>query len=155
DAGMSDKEYEDVLRGISSKLFASTFSTVLDYCLEHRRFPSEETWIDIIVRAKDWEVGGRILSTLLPYINLTKFICRLLEKAKQLPPKEHRRISFSIWAAACGGSIKMPTGDRFEMREAVDRQFLAAEVERFLPQFTAAYDRDTLQRALGCLRSRG
>jgi hypothetical protein len=154
DTGLSDQEYEEVLRGIAAKLFSNQFSTVLDYCLEHRRFPSEDTWIEIVMQARDWEVGGKILSALLPYVNLTKFVCKLLGQAKSTPLKEHRRISFSVWAAACGGSISIPTGDEFAMREAVDCEFLAREVERWLPTFTERYDREALQTALRCLRSR-
>ena len=151
DRTLSQAQYEEVLRRIAGKLFSPTFSTVLDYCLGHRGFPSEEFWIDVILSARDWDVGGKILDALLPFVDLTGFVCKLLPKVRDLPEKEHRRISFVVWAATCSGSINIPAGDRFLMKEAVQPEALALEIKKWRPYFKQAYDRDSLERALRSL----
>lgn len=154
DSDLSQADYEEVLKGISAHVHNTTLAAIVDSCLEYRSFPPESFWQELILSARDWEVGGGLLSCLIPYVNLTTFVSQLLSKASTVPPSERRRISYTVWVATCGGSICVRTGDRFEMKETINRTELIREIERWMSAFTQPYDLDTLQQALTSLKER-
>jgi hypothetical protein len=150
DETLTDDEYKDLLQQVSRKLFGSEVATVLGSCLEFRPCPSVEFWRDLILSGRDQDLGANLLSVLLPWINITDLVCRLLEAAPGNNLWE-RQAGTTAWYAACGGSIEIPSGEHFDMKEAVDRTRLTEAIRCALQSFKDPKHRDSLQRALNCL----
>lgn len=152
DRGLTEGQYQQILRELGLRLFASEASTVLDTAIEHRPCPPPPFWRDIILTSRDPDLGGALLEVLIPWLDINEFLCGLLSMGTT-NDAEQQRIGYMVWNATCGGSIAVQTGERFEMKEAIDRTRIRRSIEEAMPRFENPIGRASLTRALNCLSS--
>jgi hypothetical protein len=148
----TQQELESILMQLARELdYALCFKAILAKTAQFSVVPSHTFWKGAILGSRDEELGLKILDCLVPYINVTDFICDLLQGVPTCTPAEQRRICLTTWAACCGASFDVSTKDQFMFRECLDKRRVQKQIER-VHSFLGGQDVETLEKCLDCLR---
>ena len=151
DADLSKSDGRALLQVLSRTIFGAEVGNFLEGFLQHRECPEVEFWVDVILEAKDSELGGSVLSSVAPFLDLTDLVSRLLVKSSTANASQKQRIAQTVWAAACVETRYLSPPDRFPMKEHFQVAPLASAIRENLKHFVTEFDRTSLKKALASL----
>jgi hypothetical protein len=151
DAELSKSDGGPLLQALAHTIFGSEFGNFLEGFLQHRECPEIDFWVDLILEAKDSELGGSVLSSVAPFLDLTALVSRLLGKSSTANAGQKQRIALTVWAAACVETRYLSPPDQFSMKEHLQAVPLASAIRENLKHFVTEFDRNSLKKALASL----